>query len=52
MEIYKTTIQFPSYEHYQQLKVLSAVRDEPVGEVIAKLVDAELHKTIVPKGKT
>lgn len=45
MAIYKTTVQFPSEEAYKQLKVLAAVREEPVGEVIGKLVDAELLKT-------
>lgn len=42
--MYKTTIQFPSEVDYKRLKVLAAVRDEPVGEVIVKLVEAENAK--------
>ncbi len=36
---FSTTVQFPSKEDYRRLKVLAAVRDEPVGVVLAGLVD-------------
>ncbi len=44
--MYKTTVQFPSEAAYKRLKVLAAVRDEPVGEVVSKLVEAELEKEV------
>ncbi len=39
---FSTTVQFPDEETYQRLKVLSAVRDEPVGAVLADLVDGQV----------
>ena len=35
---FATTIQFPSVEDYQRLKVLAAIRDEPIGEVLSALI--------------
>ena len=41
---YSTTVQFPSARDYHRLKVLAAVRGEPVGEVLASLVHAHFLK--------
>ena len=36
---FSTTIQFPNEDDHRRLKVLAAVRNEPVGEVLSDLVD-------------
>ena len=44
MSRHNVTVQFPQRVNYDRLRALSRLWDEPLGEIIAKLVDEDIKK--------